>query len=115
MRNCEFCHTEYTPRPQVKKPRACADCQKPRQRDNEYRWRKANPRYSLPLYYEQWRKDRDKRLKTAVDALSKCIRIGKDMVGMNLEMDELGAALTEFLYTLGIRRVNKLWKSEMAM
>jgi hypothetical protein len=54
-------------------------------------------------------------LKAAADALSECIRIGKEMVGINLEMKELGVALMEFLHTLGIRRVNKLWKSEMAM
>lgn len=112
---CEFCHTEYTPRPQVKKPRACPGCQKQRQRDNEYCWRKLNPRYASAQYHELQRGIRDRKLKAAADALSECIRIGKEMVGINLEMKELGVALMEFLHTLGIRRVNKLWKSEMAM
>ena len=34
MQICEFCHTEFIPRPQIKKPRACSHsaCQKKRQR-----------------------------------------------------------------------------------
>ena len=115
MCTCEFCHTQFSPRPQVKRPRACPSCQTLRQRDNENCWRKENPRYSSPLYHELRRKERERKLKAAADALSKCIRIGKDMIGLNLEMAELGPVLAEFLITLGVRRVNKFWSSELSM
>jgi hypothetical protein len=115
MHKCEFCNTEFNPRPQVKNPRACAACQGLRQRDNEYDWRKRNPKYSDAKYHELMRGLREKRLKAIAAVISKCIGIGKDMTGTNLEMNEFGMALTRFLLALGIRRVNKFWLSELAM
>lgn len=115
MHKCEFCHTEFNPRPQVKSPRACPACQGVRQRDNEYNWRKRNPKYSSAEYHELRRNQRNEKLQAIAQALSKCIRVGKELAGVKVEMAELGAALTEFLIGLGIRRVNKFWVSELAM
>ena len=115
MCTCEFCLTQFSPRPQVKKPRACPDCQMRRQRDNENRWRKQNPRYSYALYYLQWRKDRDQRLKAAAESLAECIRVGKDLLGVNVGMKELAPVLREFLSQLGIRRINKFWNEKLTV
>ena len=108
MCTCEFCHSEFRPRPQVKNPRACPGCQKTRQRSNENDWRKRNPKYSDPVYHKLQRELRKKRLIAVAKSLSECIRVGKVMLGLSLGMGELGLVLTEFLQQLGIRRVNKL-------
>jgi hypothetical protein len=115
VHKCEFCYTEFKPRPQVKSPRACSACQRARQRDNEYNWRKRNPKYSSAQYHELRRNQRNERLKAIALDLSQCIRIGKELTGVKVEMAVLGAALTQFLVGLGIRRINKFWVSELAM
>jgi hypothetical protein len=115
MCTCEFCNTSFQPRPQVKSPRACGSCQGIRQRNNEYDWRKRNPKYSNAEYHELMRGLREKRIKAIAETLSQCVRVGKEMTGTKLEMKEFGLALTCFLLTLGVRRVNKFWLSEFAM
>lgn len=78
MHTCEFCHTDFKPRPQVKKPRACANCQGKRQRSNEYDWRLRNPQYSCAEYHILMREKRKRWLKEAAVRLMKCIEVGRD-------------------------------------
>jgi hypothetical protein len=115
MHKCEFCHTEFSSRPQVKNPRACPACQGLRQRNNEYDWRKRNPTYSSAAYHELRRSQRQAKLNGIAQALVKCIKLGKALMGMDLKMEELSLALAEFLSMHGIRRVNKFWNSNLAM
>jgi hypothetical protein len=114
MCNCEFCHTQFYPRPQVKCPRACPACQLQRQRDNEKDWRNRNPRYSDPSYHRVCRRERIRVLRERACALVKCLKIGGDMTGVALAIDFLTADLVEFVIGLGIRRVNKFWPQETA-
>jgi hypothetical protein len=115
MHKCEFCNTEFQPRPQVKKPRACSSCQVQRQRSNEKDWRSRNPRYSNAIYHELMRRSREKKLKAVIEALLECIRIGKTMSGLTFEARELSSLLTEFVLGLGVRRLNKFWSFEISM
>src|SRR4051812_33789276 len=107
MHMCEFCHTEYKSRPQVKRPRACTSCQRQRQRTNEKDWRNRNPRYSDPAYHKVCREQRFKKLNEVVTILSSCLKVGKTFLGLDIAMDLVSGALGEFLFALGIRRVNK--------
>ena len=54
MHMCNYCHTPFSPRPQVKNPKACpkGDCQKARQRGNEKHWRERNKVHYPKDYYE---------------------------------------------------------------
>jgi hypothetical protein len=115
MHKCEFCHTEFQPRPQVKRPRACVSCQDKRQRSNEYDWRMRNPQYSSAEYHELMREKRKKCLKEAAERLVKCIEVGRDFLGVSLRMDGIEIVLAEFLASLGVRRLNKLWDLQIAM
>lgn len=115
MDNCQFCHNQYQSRPQVKKPRACTNCQEYRQRSNEKDWRIRNPKYSCPLYHKLRRQERIRKLKAAAASLLKCLKVGKEMMGMTLAMDVFEMLLEDFLLGLGIRRVNKFWISEIAV
>ena len=113
MNNCEFCHNDFHSRPQVKRPRACPSCQKERQRSNEKDWRILNPQYFSALYHKLMREERMRKLKVAAKLLSKCIGVGKEMLGMTLAVDDLGAIFWKLLVELGIRRVNKFWGAEI--
>ena len=115
MNTCEFCSTDYRPRPQVKKPRACERCQMQRQRSNEKDWRIRNPRYSSALYHRVQRCVRTRRLNAIAQLLLKCVQVGKDMMGMAVAMEVLTPALGEFLQQLGIRRANKFWRGEVVV
>lgn len=108
MRNCEFCHTEFYPRPQVKKPRACPCCQVQRQRSNEKDWRNRNPKYSMAMYHEIMRRKRERKIRAVTEALSDCIKVGREMSGLKFESKELAALLSEFIVGLGVRRLNSL-------
>ena len=106
MRTCEFCHTDFKPRPQVKKPRACANCQGKRQRSNEYDWRLRNPQYSSGEYHELMREKRKRWLKEAAERLLKCVEVGRNFLGVSFSIDGMEIVLTEFLTSLGTRRLN---------
>jgi len=112
---CEFCHTQFQSRPQVKRPRACQGCQKQRQRSNEKDWRSRNPQYSCAEYHDLMREKRNERLAAAAAELSKCITVGRDFLGIKFKVDALGPILAEFFHGLGVRRLNKFWDLQLAM
>ena len=104
---CAFCHIQFQPRPQVKRPKACQGCQRARQRANEYDWRKRNPKYSDPAYHQIQRALRRKRLMAAAALLAQCVQVGKELLGLCIRVEELSALLSEMLLAIGVRRVNK--------
>lgn len=116
MHSCNYCHTSYEPRPQVKKPRACdkEECQLARQRDNEKSWRERNKAYYGKEYYEQQRIERDNSITCVVDDLVKCLEVGKTFLDEKIKLkdfnlSEFKKALGSFFSYLGMRRTNKFW------
>ena len=112
MCTCEFCNTEFTPRPQVKNPRACTNCQKTRQRANEKSWRNTSLGLYDGKYHQVKRECRKVEIQTKVQDLVRCIEVGGTLLGLALTK-EIQASFQEFflkfLINLGIRRANKFW------
>lgn len=111
---CEFCGNEYSPRPQVKNPRACRkrSCQAERQRGNEREWRELNRDRFGAEYFKEWRKRVHKvKTKFAIDLLES-LKVGMKFRGHE-EFDSalFGSFLGDFLDHLGMRSVNKLCNS----
>ncbi len=114
MHKCEFCHIEFSPRPQVKNPRACKldQCQAQRQRSNEKAWKE---RHSNEYDKEYHSIQRDKRLKAiekVLESILKCFEVGSKLTGKNIHIDDFKAYFATFIFRLGIRRINKFWNNE---
>lgn len=112
MFTCEFCNSEFSPRPQVKKPRACQSCQRLRQRANEKAWREENLGYYDGKYHSSQRKARKAAIEEKIIALLKCIEVGGTVLGVPLTKEILKsfqAQFLKFISALGFRYANKLW------
>lgn len=107
---CEFCHTSFQPRAQVKRPRACSKCQKERQKANEDAWHERNPKYSDREYHQVQKKQRLKRLGELVGIILECLRVGKDFLKQNFDLEKTRVLFSKFLSVVGIREINKFWK-----
>jgi hypothetical protein len=110
MHCCEFCSATYQPRPQVKRPRACPQCQKQRQRANEKAWHFKHQAKFDPSYFSVKRELRLKEVRKLVEEFLKCFLVGLTFSGKR-PGDEglLRDYFQRFFLELGIRRVNKLW------
>lgn len=113
MHKCEFCHSKFTPRPQVKNARACGKkvCQKARQKANEEAWHSRNPGIYDAKYHQVKRRDRLRRMSEIVTRFSKCLETGATLLGEEFELKAIAILLTRFFLKLGIRFTNKLCKS----
>jgi hypothetical protein len=115
---CEFCHTDYAPRPQVKKPRACTKCQALRQAANEKSWKDKNVGLYDSEYHRVRRNGRMKRLRSKVEGWIRCMEVGGTLLGVSTfqteTRSELAAAFLKFLSRLGITHANKFWPLEIA-
>ena len=109
MHQCEFCTARYQARSQVKRPRACADCQKNRQRANEKAWHIKNKAQFNPRYFQIQKILRFKQLKKISQEYLKYFRVGFTLHGKQLNLLLFEQFLLKFLLQLGVRRVNKLW------
>ena len=115
MRSCEFCHCEFEHRPQVKSPRACLslECQRSRQRANEREWRERHPGYADAKYHKIRRQQRAGKIKSTAAALMKCVRVGRELLGIDLAVDVFRDFLERFLFELGVRQINKFCVNEI--
>lgn len=114
MKNCEFCLSEFEPRPQVKNPRACKhqSCQRQRQRANEKEWRNLQVGYPGENYYQIRKLQRKKRITDVVQSLIKCFEAGRKFFGVDILMEEFSQILEAALFRIGVRRINKFWQAE---
>jgi len=112
---CEFCHTEYRPRPQVKNPRACNNhlCQKKRQLANEREWRERHKDLADKEYHRVRREQRRRKLQAISDSILKCLEVGSQFLNRSVDRAALSDIFTAFLFELGIRRANKFWQLDM--
>ena len=112
MHSCEFCMTQYTPCPQVKKPRACSNCQERRQRENEKAWRQKNLGLYDGKYHRKQREERSTEIKSRIEHLVRCIEVGSTLLG-SIFSDDSRAAFKRWLLLAvlgaGTCRANKLW------
>ena len=112
MHSCEFCLTEYVPCPQVKKPRACSNCQKRRQRENEKAWKQKNLGLYDGKYHRDQRDERKGEVKARIEQLVRCIEVGSTILG-TVFSDDSRAEFKNWLLIavlgVGTRRANKLW------
>lgn len=106
MHCCEFCRTEFLARPQVKKPRACNNCQGDRQRANERAWHRRHAHFD-DRYHSVRREQRLRKIKELADALVECLRVGQSLLGFSIKLAPFAEKLGEFLAELGVRRINK--------
>lgn len=109
LHTCEICGDFFTPRPQIKNPRACEkkSCQKARQRLNEREWREKNRPFIDPSYFRLKRQERHKVLRRITDKLFECLRIGNTFLGSPVNLDKLRTFFFQFLKALGIRTAKK--------
>ena len=114
MHKCEFCHIEFSPRPQVKNPRACKldQCQTQRQRSNEKAWKLKHSSEYDKEYHEIQRDKRLKAIEKVLESIMKCFDVGSKLIGKNIQINDFKAHITTFLFSLGIRRINKFWDIE---
>lgn len=112
---CEFCHTEFEPRAQVKKPRACPNnlCQQSRQRANEKSWREKHTHLSSKEYHRIRRKQRIRKLKNVAESILKCLEVGAEFLNQTIDRNAFSDFLITFISELGIRRANKFWLEQI--
>ena len=111
VHQCEFCCASFSPRPQVKNPRACgrAECQGKRQRSNELAWRQRNNVVNDPEYHLLCKRARLERLGHVSERMSRCLSTGATFLNEKIPLELMRDLLFQFLRELGIRRVNKFW------
>ncbi len=109
MQDCEFCHSQFKPRPQVKSPRACGkqECQRERQRENEKAWHSRNPGIYDGKYHSVKRRERLQELRKIAGRLKECLAVGATMLGVTVDEGQILLILERFLLGLGIRTANK--------
>ena len=114
MHKCEFYHIEFSPRPQVKNPRACKldQCQVKRQRSNEKAWKDKHSQEYDKEYHETQRDKRSRAIEMVLDTILKCLDIGSKLTGKSIQINDFKAYFTTFLFKLGLRRINKFWNTE---
>ena len=111
---CEFCKEEFTPRPQVKRPRACGrkSCQLKRQLANEKEWRSKNKGLYNKKYHNIMKQQRINKLQEYANKLFKIIKIGQNYLNEALKIDDFKSCIFIFFVNLGIRKVKKLWNCD---
>lgn len=109
--DCTICSESFTPRPQVKTPKACFEraCQAARQKANEISWRDRNREGSGGRYHSLQRSIRAKRLSEIVAQLLDCLKIGGRMKSFTFDAGSFGEFLLAALIKLGTRACNKFW------
>lgn len=115
MCKCEFCHTSFCPRPQVKRPRACKDCQGLRQQANELDWRERNPNIFDEKYHAIKKKEREATLAEFSKLAVKYLSTGALLVGVSINIEKVGPKILELFLSIGIREINKLWPANSDM
>lgn len=108
---CEFCKEEFTPRAQVKNPRACCkkSCQRKRQKINEKEWRDRNKGLYDKKYHNVMKQKRIEKLREYSKKLIKLIEIGQSYFDEALRIENFKDYIFKFFIKLGIRKVKKLW------
>lgn len=109
MHKCEFCHVMFQARPQVKHPRACINCQDKRQQDNERAWHLKNRGLYDKKYHGAKKEVRLKKFRLISEELLQCLKVGKEILNVSIDLIEASGFFFRFLLQLGIRQVNKLW------
>ena len=109
--DCTICNETFTPRPQVKTPKACfkLGCQAARQKANEIRWRSRNQENYDGKYHSIQRASRAKKLNELVMQLLECLRIGGRLKSFHFNAASLEVFLTQAMARLGSRVCNKFW------
>jgi len=109
---CEFCHDEFVPRPQVKHPRACQKCQQHRQKKNEEEWRKKNKDLYSSIDHRTYREQRGRRISGLVMFVLRSMKIGFSFLGLTelqTTHKDLEKDLVRFFDRIGLRQINKFW------
>ena len=109
MHRCEFCHVMFEGRPQVKRPRACGECQQERQRENEKAWHNRNKGLYDLKYHQIQKAERFKKLKAMAEQIFRFIEIGKSFLGTEIDLGGLEELFQLFFISFGIRKINKFW------
>ena len=109
---CEFCLKNFTPRPQVKTPRACSNCQRLRQRSNERDWHRRNQGLYDAKYHQSQRIQRHQYLKKCVEKIIRFCQAGSRLFEEPVSISSLKQIMLPFFIQLGVRAANKLWLSE---
>ena len=113
MHCCEFCHTHFSCRPQVKNPRACSNCQVERQRTNKREWHEKHTHFN-DAYHGIRRKQREQKILKFVSILIECLRVGQRLSGLKFDSQKFSLILEVHLLELGVRQINKFWMLENA-
>ncbi len=114
MHCCEFCHNQFTPRKQVKKPRACFDknCQILRQRANEKAWKQKHIDQYDKEYHDIQRAKRLKEIETILKSILEFLNAGAKLFGKKINFDHFKVHFAAYFLRLGIRKINKFWNVE---
>ncbi len=106
---CEFCHTPFCNRPQVKQPRACKNCQRLRQQANELEWRERHPDLYDKKYHAIKKQLRDDALTKRAELAIEYLRAGALIKGDRINIEKFGLKISELFFRVGIFEINKLW------
>jgi len=113
--HCEFCNDKFSPRAQVKNPRACnkRSCQNKRQRSNEKQWHSQNPEGADSMYHRVTKLTRIRELRKISQKIAELLITGARFAGYHMESFHFQSFVFEFFKHLGIRKVNKFWNFEI--
>jgi len=106
---CEFCNSYFSPRPQIKNPRACSKkcCQEARQKANEKDWHERNKGLYDGKYHRIKRSFRKKKLKEIINNMLECLKIGSCLKKIEYNFLALEDILSKLFLDLGIKAANK--------
>ena len=110
---CKYCNTSYSPRAQVKNPKACnkRECQEKRQRENEKNWHeKHNDLYSKnKKYHQEKRVYRHERINEIIKLFMKALLAGLTFCNEKIDRSTFDSLIINYFRDLGIRQINKFW------
>lgn len=115
MHQCEFCNASFNPRPQVKRPRACTNCQPIRQRQNEREWHDRHRGLYDKKYHQLKKLKRAKALLNYSQEILQWLEVGVRFFGKELNLKSFEFLFSKFFASLGIRQVNKFWDLSSAV
>lgn len=109
QKTCNYCHAIYTPRPQVKNPKACNKpiCQKKRQSANELDWQRKNKNLYDKKYHQIKRSKRLKEVDLIVNIIWQSLLTGLRFHGFSLNSN--AHFFTQIIASIGLRQLNKLY------
>ena len=116
LHTCEFCSTQFEPRPQIKNPKACnkETCQRARQRQNENDWHQKHKDFYIKnaKYHKEQRIERYRLIMQIINDLLDAMFSGFRFKKIQVNCELFKTLFHNFMCRIGIRKINKFYSAE---